>query len=113
MHGRLGRPIVDIRHGPAADATDMLMRIDIAVETGLAPAAFQPLDHPRLGQLIEVSIDRSQTDAGQPPADDVEQVRGGGVGVEPAEFLDDEVPLARVSLWGCDGSLLTAATDYQ
>ena len=90
---------MDIRHAAAINAADMLMRFDITVETCLPPAPLQLLDKTRLNKLIEIAIDGPQADAGHPLTDDVEEVRGGGMGVEPAEFLDDEVPLARVSLW--------------
>jgi hypothetical protein len=102
VHRRLGRPIVDIRHGSAVDAADVLMMLDIAVEPGLTPAALQPLDHARLRKLVEIPIDRPEADAGHPPADDIEQVRRGGMGGEAAEFLEDQLPLSGVSLRGCD-----------
>lgn len=70
--------ILDIDHRSTALAPKMVMFAQIAVETPLLSGGLQLLDYSRLGKLLQIPVDGSQTDLGKLHAQRrVQLIRGG------------------------------------
>lgn len=70
---------LDIEHSPAAFADHVKMRIGPAVEAVAAIGDMDLFQHSDIAELVEISVDRSQTEAGNFLFESRIDLVGGGV----------------------------------
>jgi hypothetical protein len=92
-----GRP-VDVVDPTAADAAEVVVTRDVAIETGLGAREFQLSDRVGPRQQLQIAVNRTQTDFGDPPADNFVKRSGRGVRIELFELFEDHLPLAGTTL---------------
>ncbi len=102
----------NILHTAATHASEMVMCGGIPVKTGLAASHVQFLDLARLGQQFQVPIDRSETDLGQPPSDELVKRRRRWVRSQLPEFFQDDLSLSGVALTDFGVHWLTTNSNY-
>jgi hypothetical protein len=88
----------DIVHAATPHASHMVVRQDVAVETGFGAAQFELLSQSHSAEQFQVAIHGSQADFWEPAADDFIYPHCCGVRGKLLEFLQDHLPLPGIAL---------------
>jgi hypothetical protein len=82
----------------AADAAEVIVAGDVAVETGLAAREFQLSNRAGPRQQFQIAVNRPQTDFWDPLPDNFVKRSGRGVRLELFELFEDHLPLTGTAL---------------
>lgn len=88
----------DIVHATAPHAPHVVVRLDIAVESGLDAAHIELLNQARSGEQFQVAIYSPQADLGESAADEIVHPHRRGVRCELLEFFQNHLSLPGVAL---------------
>jgi hypothetical protein len=89
---------VNIVEPAAFYAPHVIVMLDISVESGLAAAKIELVDHSEPGQQLQVAIHGPEADFGHFAADKLVQPHGGRVRSDLLEFLQNHLSLPRHAL---------------
>jgi hypothetical protein len=95
---KVKRRAVNIVYPAAFHATNVMVRVQIAIESSLFAAELQLLYYACPGQQIEIAIHGSKAHLGKSLPDNLIQTHGSGVRGELLEFLQNHLPLSGISL---------------
>ncbi len=101
LPNRRRRPDHDILKPPTASTSNMMMGSGHVVEPPLNSGQIQALDGSLRRQGLQVSVNRTQTDAGQPAPNTIVNLIRRRMRSRRAQFVEDHAPLnghARISL---------------
>jgi hypothetical protein len=103
---------VNIVQPPTLDAANVVVPLDISVESSLAAAEIELLDRPQPGEQFQIAIHGPKADLWQPAPHDLVKPGSGRVRCELLEFLKNHQPLPGTSLELEIGHNTFIATNY-
>jgi hypothetical protein len=89
---------VNVVHPTASHAAEVVVAAHVAVETGLGAREFQLSDRSVAGEEVEITVNGSQADFGNPPPDNFVERNRRGVRLELLELLEDHLSLPGTAL---------------
>jgi hypothetical protein len=93
VHRLLGQ-LVQIVDPAALDTAYVIVPVRVAVESLFGAGHVHLDDRALANEKIEVAVDCAETDPGEPFPDSPVKIGGRGMGLEPLELVEDDVPLA-------------------